>query len=51
MFEKIEKLKPLLLDKDSLYILAAAVIVPLLPAVLTEIPFVVVIKDLLRALR
>ena len=29
------------------HILAMAVVLPLLPAVLTEIPFVVVIKDLL----
>jgi len=50
-YEKIGKLKPLPVDKGSLYVLAIAVVLPLLPAVLTEIPFVVVIKDLLKALR
>jgi hypothetical protein len=51
IYEKIEKLKPFPVDKGSLYILAFAVVVPLLPAVLTEIPFVVVFKDLLKAVR
>src|SRR5271169_317938 len=50
-YEKIEQLKPFPVDKGSLYILAFAVVVPLLPAVLTEIPFVVVFKDLLKAVR
>jgi hypothetical protein len=51
IYEKIGKLKPFPVDKGSLYILAFAVVLPLLPAVLTEIPFVVVFKDLLKALR
>lgn len=51
IYEKIGKLKPFPVDKGSLYVLAIAVVLPLLPAVLTEIPFVVVIKDLLKALR
>jgi hypothetical protein len=51
IYEKIGKLKPFPVDKGSLYILAFAVVLPLLPAVLTEIPFVVVFKDLLRAVR
>jgi hypothetical protein len=51
VYEKIGKLKPFPVDKGSLYILAMAVVLPLLPAVLTEIPVVVVIKDLLKALR
>jgi hypothetical protein len=51
IYEKIGKLKPFPVDKGSLYILAFAVVLPLLPAVLTEIPFVVVFKDLLKAVR
>jgi hypothetical protein len=47
IYEKIGKLKPFPVDRGSIYILAMAVVLPLLPAVLTEIPFVVVIKDLL----
>ena len=50
-YEKIEQLKPIPIDKGSLYVLAIAVVLPLLPAVLTEIPFVVLIKDLFQALR
>jgi hypothetical protein len=50
-YEKIKQLKPFPVDKGSLYVLAFAVVLPLLPAVLTEIPFVVVFKDLLKAVR
>ena len=51
IFDRITKLKPFPLDKGALYVLAIAVVLPLLPAVLTEIPFAVVMKDLLKALR
>lgn len=51
IYEKIGKLKPFLIDHGSLYMLAMAVVLPLVPAAVTEIPFVVVIKDLLKAMR
>jgi len=51
IYEKIGKLKSFPADKGSLYILGFAVVLPLLPAVLTEIPFVIVFKDLLKAVR
>jgi hypothetical protein len=51
IYEKVGKLKPFPIDKGSLYVLAMAVVLPLVPAAVTEIPFVVVIKDLLKALR
>jgi hypothetical protein len=51
IYEKSKQLKPFPVDKGSLYVLAFAVVLPLLPAVLTEIPFVVIFKDLLKALR
>jgi len=50
-YETIQQLKPFPVDKGSLYILAIAVVLPLLPVVLTEIPFAIVIKDLFKALR
>jgi hypothetical protein len=37
-------------DLNALYVLAAAVMIPLLFVILTEIPFAVVLKDLLKAL-
>ena len=50
-YEKIEQLKPFPADNRSLYILAAAVVIPALPVILAEVPLAVVLKDLLRALR
>jgi hypothetical protein len=38
-------------DRGALYTLAAAVVIPALPAILAEIPFAVVLSDLLKALR
>jgi hypothetical protein len=51
VYEKVRKLKPFPVDQGSLYVLVIAVVLPLVPAAVTEIPFVVVIKDLLKALR
>lgn len=51
VYEKIKALKPFPADAGSLYILAAAVAIPALPVVLTQIPVSVVLTDLLRALR
>jgi hypothetical protein len=50
-YEKIEKLKPFPADKGSLYALAAAVAIPALPVIVAQIPVVVVLTDLLKALR
>lgn len=50
-FERIRKLKPFPADLTSLYGLAAAIALPALPVVLAEIPVVVVLTDLFKALR
>jgi hypothetical protein len=50
-YEKIEQLQPFLADKGALYTLAASVAIPALPAIVAEIPIVVVLRDLLKALR
>jgi hypothetical protein len=49
-YQKIEELKPFPVDKGSLYILAAAVVIPALPVILAEVPIGVVLKELLKAL-
>jgi hypothetical protein len=51
VYEKIKALKPFPADAGSLYMLAAAVAIPALPVVLTQIPVSVVLTDLLKALR
>jgi hypothetical protein len=50
-FEKIQKLQPFLADKGALYTLAASVAIPALPAIVAEIPIMVILQDLLKALR
>jgi hypothetical protein len=50
-YEKIEQLRPFPADKGALYTLAASVVIPALPVVLAEVPFAVVLQDLLKALR
>jgi len=50
-FEKIAHLNPFPADRGTLYVLAAAVVIPALPVVLTQIPLATVLKDLLKALR
>lgn len=47
----IENLKPLPADRVTLIALAISIGVPLLPAVLTVVPLIVVIQDLLKAMR
>jgi len=49
--ERINDMSPLLVDKGSLYTLAAAIAIPALPMVLAQIPLAVVLSDLLKALR
>jgi len=50
-YEKIEQMNPFPADKGAIYTLAAAVVIPALPVVLTQIPLAVILKDLLGALR
>jgi hypothetical protein len=50
-YETIEKMSPFLTDKVALYTLAAAVLIPALPMILAQIPFAVVLSDVLKALR
>lgn len=50
-YEKIEQMKPFPADRGSLYTLAAAVAIPALPVILTQIPVAVVLTDLFKALR
>jgi hypothetical protein len=50
-YRTIEKMNPFLVDKGSLYTLAAAVLIPALPMILAQVPFAVVLDDLLKALR
>ena len=50
-YENIEKMLPFPLDKGALLGLALAVALPMLPAVLAEIPLKEVLKDLLEAVR
>jgi hypothetical protein len=50
-YETIENMNSFPADKGALYTLAVAVVIPALPAILAEIPFAVVLSDLLKALR
>ncbi len=50
-YETIERMSPFLADKVALYTLAAAVLIPALPAILAQIPIAVVLSDELKALR
>jgi hypothetical protein len=50
-YETILELKPFPADRGALYALVAAVAIPMLPPVLAQIPLIVVLKDLLGALR
>ena len=51
VYESIEKMNPFPADKGALYTLAAAVLIPALPMILAEVPFVVLLSGLLKALR
>jgi len=50
-YETIERMSPFLADKVALYTLAAAVLIPALPVILAQIPFAIVLSDVLKALR
>ena len=50
-FQNIEEMKPLPLDKGSLVAPFLAVAIPLLPAVLAQIPLKVILKSLLAAMK
>jgi hypothetical protein len=49
-YENIVALRPFPADRGALVTLAAAVAVPALPVILTQVPLIVVLDDLLRAL-
>lgn len=51
VYESIEKMNSFPADKGALYTLAAAVVIPALPTILAEVPFVVLLGGLLKALR
>lgn len=50
-YENVEKLKPFPLDQGTLIGLLLAIVLPLLPVVLAEIPFITVLKGLLSAVK
>jgi hypothetical protein len=50
-YENIERMQPFPFDKGAFISLALAVVVPLIPAILAQIPLAVVLKDLLQAAR
>jgi hypothetical protein len=50
-YEKIESMQPFLFEKQALIGLALAVALPLLPTVLAEIPLIVILKELLHAVK
>jgi hypothetical protein len=50
-YERIEQLRPFPADRGALITLAAAVAIPALPLVLSQIPLALVLKVLLKALR
>ena len=50
-YENVEKLQPFPLDRGATVGLFLAIVIPLLPVVLAEIPFVTVVKGLLAAVK
>jgi hypothetical protein len=50
-YECIEKMQPFPIDKGAFIVLALAVLLPMLPVVLAEVPLVEVLKGLLEALK
>jgi hypothetical protein len=50
-YDKIEAMQPFPVDKGSFLVLALAVVVPMLPVILAEIPLVEVLKALLEAMK
>ncbi len=50
-YENIRKMQPFPVEKGALLMLALAVLIPLLPALLAEVPLTVVMKNLLQAMK
>ena len=50
-YQNIEELKPFPFDKGAFFAVILAVVVPMMPAILAEIPFVQVLKGLMSAVR
>jgi hypothetical protein len=50
-YENVEKLQPFPLDRGAMVLLVLAVALPLLPVVLSEIPFITVVKGLMAAMK
>ena len=50
-YENVEKLQPCPLDRGAVVELVLAIMIPLLPVVLAEVPFVTVVKRLLEAVK
>jgi hypothetical protein len=50
-YGNIQRLRPFPADKNTLISLAVAVLLPLFPVVLTEIPFSVIVKGLVDAIK
>lgn len=50
VYESIGALRPFRADRGALITLAAAVAVPALPVILTQVPLIVVLDDFLKAL-
>jgi hypothetical protein len=50
-YENVEKLQPFPLDRGAIVALVLAIVIPLLPVVLAEVPFITVVKGLLSAVK
>ena len=50
-YENIKKMQPFPVEKGALLMLALAVVIPLLPVLLAEVPFDVVLKNLMQAMK
>jgi hypothetical protein len=50
-YEKVQQLQPFPADKGAFIVLAASLVLPMLPMILAVIPLTVVLKELLAALR
>jgi hypothetical protein len=51
VFDRVKDMRPFPIDRNAIVALAVAIVIPAMPAVVAEIPFVVVLKQLLGALR
>jgi hypothetical protein len=50
-YENVENLQPFPFHRGGMVVLVLAIVIPLLPVVLAEIPFVTVVKGLLSAVK